>query len=80
MSQKIRIDSIKLTGYIFHSFPGLVFHSGKFFMNEKTVKEVYNNGSIAIMLYGKKYGKEKLLRKLRTEAVKCEIELIQPPF
>ena len=80
MSRKIRINSIKLTGYVFHSFPGLVFHSCKFFMNEEPVKEVYNNGSLAIMLYGKKFGKEKLLRKLRSEATKCEIELINCPF
>jgi len=40
-----RLDSVKIEGYIFPDYPCLIFHSGKFWIGEHPVKEVYNNGS-----------------------------------
>jgi len=75
-----RIKTTKIDGYKFHSSPSLIFHSGKFWDNEIEVKEVYNNGSIAMKIMGVKYGKTKLLSKLRKEAYKVTIEIDNCPF
>lgn len=75
-----RLDSVKIEGFVFRDFPGLIFHSGKFWVGEMPVKEVYNNGSVAMVIYGVKRGKAKLLPILRKQAVKCLIELTVCPF
>ncbi len=75
-----KIDSIKIIGYIFPEFPNLIFHSGKFWVGENEVQEVYNNGSMSMVIYGVKRGKKKLLPRLRKQAVKCTIELNKYPF
>lgn len=75
-----KIDSIKIDGYVFPDFPNLIFHSGKFWIGEDEVKEVYNNGSVSMIIYGVKRGKKKLLPILRKQAVKCSIELTKSPF
>lgn len=75
-----RIQTVIIDGYKFHSFPSLIFHSGKFWVNEIEVKEVYNNGSVAMVINGVKHGKKKLLQKLRKEAYKVKIEIDNCPF
>jgi len=75
MSKKVRIDKIEVVGYCFPSFPGLVLHSNKFWLDEEPVKEIYNNGSAAFVIGGVKKGKKKLLAALRKEAIKCTIVL-----
>ena len=67
---KVRI--IQVYGYTFKSVPNLVWHSGKFWMNDKEVKQVCNNGSISLLLYG---SSKKSLKKLRKEAVKSIITI-----
>lgn len=71
MSKKIRILSIKVEGWIFKGYPGLVWHSGVWWLNDREVRPVYNNGSKSI-LYG---GSKKSIRKLRGLAVKTVIEI-----
>ena len=80
MSKRLRIEAIEIVGYLFPSFPGLVFHSNKFWLNEIEVAEVYNNGSLALVIHGTKKGKTKLLKQLRKEAVKCMIKVNLCPF
>ena len=76
MSKKVRIK-VKVAGYYFPSHDGLIWHSNKFWFNEIPVRVVYNNGSQAVLVHGTKIG----LKKLRKEAQKCFIELIDPlPF
>lgn len=49
---------------------------GNFFFNEKPIKKVYNNGSVAVLA-----GKSKLgLIKLRKLAYKSKIEVNECPF
>lgn len=65
-----------MIAYKFLNIEGLVFHSEKFWMNEKPCKVVYNNGSKSVLV-----GKTKLgISKLRKKAVKIEIEEIKLPF
>lgn len=79
MSKRSRFE-VRVTGYRFPSYEGLIFHSGKFWLHEAEVKEVYNNGSLSMVIHGVKRGKEKLLKQLRKEAVKCIIDFIDIPF
>lgn len=71
MSNKIRINTIKIEGYYFPSIVGLYWHSGYFWYNENKCKKINNNGSLSILIFGSK----KSIKKLRTEATKCTIEL-----
>jgi len=65
-------DIIRLQGYYFPSHEGLLFHSNSFYFSGKKVPYICNNGSKAILLpLGKKLG----VKKLRKQAVKCEIEI-----
>jgi hypothetical protein len=73
----MRIKEIEIDGYSFTDVDGLTWHSGKFWMNDKEVKRVYNNGSIALLLYG--YQK-KSIKKLRKTAVKCKIKIYTEPL
>lgn len=75
-----RVHSVKIQGYTFPDFPNLLWHSGKFWVGEQRVKRVYNNGSNAMLIYGRKFGEKKWLPLLRRQAVRCEIELIGDPF
>lgn len=76
MKRKVRIDA-KVIGYYFPSKPNLIFHSGKFWVNDLEAKLIYNNGSQSVL-----YGSSKLsIKKLRKEAMKCEVTLIDSlPF
>ena len=76
MNTKVRLNSVKITGYIFTGYPGLVFHSGKWWVDEKETKPVYNNGSLSI-LYG---CSKKSIAQLRKIAVKCVIDITPLPF
>ena len=76
MSQKFRIK-VKVKGYYFPKYNGLVWHSGKFWLNEMPAKMRENNGSKAVMYYNTKLG----VIKLRKQAVQCSIEIFdQLPF
>lgn len=76
MSAKVRIKT-KVKGWYFPTHPGLVWHSGKFWVNEREAKMISNNGSKAVLYGGTKLG----VKKLRTKAVPCEIEIIDDmPF
>lgn len=77
MSKKFRIKEVEIDGYYFTNIPALFWHSGKFWYNEFEVKEVYNNGSKSILLYGvSKLG----IKKLRKSAKKCKIKLYIEPL
>mgnify|MGYP000970668739 CR=1 FL=1 len=67
---------IRIDGYLFNGFPELVFHSHKWWIDEKETKPIYNNGSLSINYYGSK----KSIKQLRKLAVKCQIEIIKLPF
>ena len=71
----MRIKEIRIDGYKFHSQPNLVCNSGKFWYNEVEVKEVFNNGSMAMEINGVKKGKKKFLKALKKagNVYKCVI-------
>lgn len=71
MNRKIRIASIKVEGYIFKGYPGLVWHSGGWWLHDREVVPVYNNGSKSINYAGSK----KSIKKLRGLAIKTIIEI-----
>jgi hypothetical protein len=72
MNNKVRLDTkIEVNGFYFPSMPGLVFHSGIFWLNNNKVKYVYNNGSKAILIAGTKRG----LTKFRKEALPCVVTI-----
>lgn len=76
MSNKLRIDVI-VDGWHFPSKPNLIWHSGKFWLNEIPAKIVFNNGSNSINYYGSKIS----VKKLRKEAQPCKITIIDScPF
>ena len=62
----------EIDGYCFTNIEGLLWHSGKFWFNEKEVKEVYNNGSKSILIYGSK----RSIKQLRKFASPCKIKLL----
>lgn len=65
-----RIKEIKVHGYYFTNVPNLYWHSGKFWMNGVEVSKVYNNGSMALLLYG---CSKKSIKQLRKTAKPCII-------
>lgn len=79
MKQKVRLKEVEIDGYYFTNIQYLFWHSGKFWFNEEEVKEVYNNGSKSILLYG---SQKRGVKKLRKFARPCKIKIfIQPlPF
>lgn len=79
MNRKFRLKEIEIDGYYFTNTQGLFWHSGKFWFNEEEVKEVYNNGSKSILLYG---SSKRSIRQLRKFARHCKIKLLSetPPF
>jgi hypothetical protein len=79
MNRKFRLKEVEVQGYYFTEIEGLIWHSGKFWFNEVEVKEVYNNGSKSILLYGTS---KKSVKKLRKMAHPCKIKLFteQLPF
>lgn len=68
----MNIKEVIVEGYRFASVPNLFFHSGKFWMNGKEVRQVYNNGSKALLLYGVS---KKSIKQLRKQAIKCTITI-----
>lgn len=74
MSPKFRLKDIEINGYYFVGYEGLYWHSGEFWFNEEKVKQVYNNGSLSILLYGSSKKSVKQLRKL---ARSCKIKLLK---
>lgn len=78
MKLKFRLKEVEIDGYYFTNVEGLYWHSGMFWFNEEPVKEVYNNGSKSILLYG---SSKKSVRQLRKVARPCKIKLItNSPF
>jgi hypothetical protein len=71
MSKKLRTE-VTVKGWIFPSLPGLVWHSGKFWLNDQPCKQVFNNGSISILYAGSK----RSLKKLRQEAQPCMVTVM----
>lgn len=71
-----QIKEVKVSGYGFTGYDGLFWHSGKFWFNNTEVKKVYNNGSIAILLYGTK----KSIKQLRKLAYPCTIIIHTDPL
>lgn len=74
MSKKFRLLDVVIDGYYFIGYEGLLWHSGKFWQNEEEVKQVFNNGSLAILLYG---SSKKSVRQLRKLARPCKIKLLK---
>lgn len=68
-----RLKDIETDGYYFPPHEGLFWHSGHFWLNEKILKPVYNNGSLAIMYYNSKLS----INQLRKKAMKCKIKLLK---
>ena len=79
MNRKFRLKEVVIDGYYFPAIDGLFWHSGKFWFNEIEVKQVNNNGSLSILLYG---NSKKSVKKLRKIARPCKIKLFteQLPF
>ena len=72
-----RIKEVEIDGYYFTNTPYLFWHSGNFWYKENKVKEVYNNGSKSIILFGSsKIG----VKKLRKFAKLCRIKLNTEPL
>jgi hypothetical protein len=72
MSKLFRLKEVEIAGYYFPGIEGLIWHSGKFWMNETEVKEVYNNGSKSILLYG---STKKSIKQLRKSAKPCKVKI-----
>jgi hypothetical protein len=73
MSKKFRLKEVEIDGYYFTNIEGLFWHSGKFWYNETEVKQVYNNGSLSLLMYGsQKMG----IKKLRKFARRCRIKIV----
>lgn len=72
MNRRVRLKEVEIDGYYFTEIEGLFWHSGRFWFNERPVKEVYNNGSKSIILYG---SSKKSIRQLRKQAKRCKIKL-----
>lgn len=74
MNNKFRLKDVEINGYYFIGYEGLFWHSGKFWYNEIEVKQVYNNGSLSILLYG---SSKKSIKQLRKIAKPCKIKLLK---
>jgi hypothetical protein len=68
-----KIKEIEIDGYYFPNINGLFWHSGSFWMFEEKVKQVENNGSLSILLYG---SSKRSVAKLRKTARKCKVKLV----
>lgn len=74
MNQRFRLKDVEINGYYFIGYEGLLWHSGKFWYNEIEIKQVYNNGSLSILLYGTS---KKSIKQLRKLARPCIIKLLK---
>ena len=74
MNRKIRYKDAETDGYYFIGYEGLLWHSGAFWLNENEVKQVYNNGSLSLLLYG---NTKKSIKQLRKLAKPCKIKLLK---
>lgn len=74
MSIKFRLKDVEVDGYYFIGYEGLLWHSGSFWFNEIECKQVNNNGSLSILLYG---NSKKSVKQLRKMARKCKIKLLK---
>jgi len=77
MTRKFRLKEVEIDGYYFTNIKGLFWHSGKFWFNEEEVKEVFNNGSKSILLYG---SQKRGVKKLRQFAKPCKIKIFTEPL
>jgi len=77
MSIKFRLKDVEVEGYYFIGYEGLLWHSDKFWFNEEEVKQVFNNGSLSILLYG---SSKKSIKQLRKLAKPCRIKLFKETF
>jgi hypothetical protein len=76
----MRIKEIRVEGWKFSGFEGLLYYQCKWWYNGVLVKEVYNNGSMALLINGVKYGKDKFLKARRKDAVKVVLVVDDLPF
>lgn len=67
-----RIKEVEIDGFLFTNIEGLFWHSGDFWMNNKIVPVVENNGSRSILLNG---NSKRGLKKLRKFARPCKIKI-----
>ena len=74
MSIKFRLRDVEVDGYYFIGYEGLLWHSGQFWFNEIECKQVFNNGSLSIIIYG---SSKKSVKKLRKIARRCKIKLLK---
>lgn len=74
MSIKFRLRDVEVDGYYFIGYEGLLWHSGSFWFNEIECKQVCNNGSLSIIIYG---SSKKSVKKLRKIARQCKIKLLK---
>ena len=72
MRRKFRLKEVEIDGYYFIGYEGLLWHSGKWWIDEKEIKVVENNGSLSILLYG---SSKKSIKQLRKLAKPCKIKL-----
>ena len=72
-----KIKEVEVSGYCFTNIKNLFWHSGKFWMYNKEVKEVYNNGTKSILLYGTE---KRGVIKLRKFAQACKIIIYTEPL
>lgn len=75
MSKKIN-TIVTVNGYRFNDWPGLLWHSGGWWINDVQTKPVFNNGSLAIRYGGTKIG----IKKLRKQAIPCIVTIDNIPF
>jgi len=68
------IKEVEISGYYFTNVDGLFWHSGSFWFNDLKVKEVYNNGSKSILLYG---ASKRSIKQLRKYAKPCTIRIFK---
>lgn len=73
----IKIKQVEVEGEYYPHIPNLFWHSGSFWFNEEKVKEVYNNGSKSILLYG---NSKRGVIKLRKFAKRCRIKIFTEPL
>lgn len=74
MKRKFRLRDIEIDGYYFIGYEGLLWHSNSFWLNEVEVKQVYNNGSLSLLLSN---NNKKSIKQLRKLARPCKIKLLK---
>jgi hypothetical protein len=76
----MRVKETKLEAYKFTNMPALMWHSGKWWHMGVEVREYYNNGSMAMVIGGVKYGKKKFIAARKKDAIKFTLIIDESPF